>query len=130
MTEAETLYKKAESYRKSASVLADAGLWENAFEAAHLSVEIIMKAAISRVGGRYEWTHNLRILAETPVNGAPFLSPVIRDTLEVSKTFTQISSAWRVQYRYEQIPWNQAETQQLIESFERFYVWTTTKFVN
>ena len=123
MNESETLYNRAESYRKSSSVLADAGLWENAFEAAHLSVEIIMKAALARVGGKYEWTHNLRVLAETPVNGSPFLSPVIRGTLEELRTFTLISSAWRVQYRYEQMPWDLAETRQLIESFERFYIY-------
>ena len=52
MTKTLPLQQKAESYRKSAAVLAGAGLWENALEAAHLTVEIIMKTAIARAVGK------------------------------------------------------------------------------
>ena len=49
----EVLRDRAEDYNRSARVLARDGLWQNALEAAYLSLEIAMKAAVGKAGNKY-----------------------------------------------------------------------------
>jgi HEPN domain-containing protein len=123
------LASRAREYHLGADLLFDQNLFQNSLEQAHLSVELIFKAAIHKAGGISMQVHDLRNLSETRVNGRRFLSKEITAQKNTRTEFNKIISAWNMQMRYEKLDWDFSEVEELLESYRKVYSWTKINYV-
>jgi hypothetical protein len=130
----ESLLRKKSKDRNSAmKLIANADLLEIALEQGHLSIEIFFDAILIESGS---WTmaqlqgfnHSLKKLAELNCRGNALILNKITSDVLADTDFSAVSSAWRMQYRYQQIRWNESDMQRFIEDFERLFLWMSKSF--
>lgn len=124
------LRTRATEQHHSVEVLLEGGFVDKALEAAHLSLEIAMKTAISKKGGVYAHTHNLKDLADVKIQNKKFLANELKSTKFIRPIFNRVHSAWRMGYRYTRVPYTSEDKNDLIEDFGRVYQWILTNFVD
>lgn len=127
------LWKKADNRNLAMHLVSSAELWDVATEQGHLSIEVAFDAILVETGS---WTidelgsagHNLRYLAEALVRGKPFIHEALSQDEDALRDFRSISSAWRMQYRYKEIPHNENKMREFIPIFERLFQWISSEF--
>ena len=124
------LASRAIDYHEAANKLLPHNLFQNAIEQAHLSLELIMKAAIIKAGGTPPRSHDLVHIAETKIKGKKFLIKNIKTSRHIRNSFSAVFSAWSMHDRYRRLPQDPYDAEQLIESYEKVYVWIRTNFVD
>lgn len=128
--------ERARDYYRASETLATDAQWQNALEQAHFSVELAMKAAITKAG--YENYpqgkdgHNLTTLAGCQI--APFKKTLRKKAQEnrgIQSTFNEVlsGSAWQMHHRYEKHPLDSESIGDFAEKYWRIYLWVMTNYV-
>ncbi len=104
-------------------------LWKGALEQAHLALEIAMKSAIVKHGGRRLITHSLDLLAAERVRGRKLVGNTIRQSGEVMRAFAAIKTVWNMHMRYDGSEYQESEVDDFIDDFERVTKWILNKLV-
>jgi HEPN domain-containing protein len=124
------LADRAIDYRNGADIFYDNGQPQSSLEQAHLSVELIMKAAILKGGGAVPKIHDLRKIAEIKVRGRKSLLQAIMANRYLKNDFADVVSAWEMQFRYKRLLLDPMDVGQLLDSYRKVYTWIRTSFVD
>lgn len=125
-----TLRLESLRYTQQREVLEHEELWKGALEQAHLALEIAMKSAIIKNGGRRLITHSLDFLAVERINGRKLVGNTIKQSGDVMKAFAAIKTVWNMHMRYDGSEYPEDQIDDFIDDYERVTKWIFNKLVD
>ena len=132
-----TLRERAIDYNRYAEILARDLEWQGALEQAHLSVELVMKAAIAKAGfDKYPTSaskgHDLSEIAKCRIDGRRSLHRAFQASRPMKPIWDTVIStaAWKMQNRYERLALDAISMEDSVDNYGRIYGWILRTFVD
>lgn len=125
------LIANANEYETMMTLAFSNGVYSQVLHNGHIAVELLIKAVYAKNNmGTHPHGHNLISLVERPLAPqiAPFYDDIKADRLKT--TFELISSAWRMQYRYEGRPTTQEDAAMYLNAYKEVIKWIKKKYEN
>jgi len=119
------LFERAVDFYGDTEVLEHNRRWAGALHSSHIALEILMKAAISKRGGKHPADHRLAVLSHTHVGGWSIASE-IRLRPEMSASYSNIVSAWGMQDRYNKVRFTDDDIAWALISYKEVFRWVRT----
>lgn len=123
------LSRNADEYLKMME-LADANtVYNQVPHNGHILVELKLKAAFAKhKNGKHPWGHEIFKLLQYEINGIVVADKIMGDPQAIID-FTQVSTAWDMQWRYKRNAVSRIESSQLLGYFKGAANWIKREYV-